>query len=232
MRSEVTFPSVDDISALKNNNQDIAGGYEVVSEPWSINSAFAIGKRDGSEMDGYTSDAETNFSAFANSVWDHATSSSGSCSSRSTTPSESSYQELNQILDDIGEDQSANFKSPGDPYCQEIDEGRLCENSTNDEDDGTWDIQSYPWPENFPLNHSVNTLVASVTDSATSGHANYHSHIFDAKKEFQSKPRIFKGRQRGLTQLEKQQARDVRECRSCWACHLSKTKVCAYRSID
>jgi hypothetical protein len=36
---------------------------------------------------------------------------------------------------------------------------------------------------------------------------------------------LTRGRQRGLTDLEKKQARDVRDAKACWACHISKTKV-------
>ena len=34
------------------------------------------------------------------------------------------------------------------------------------------------------------------------------------------------GRQRSLTALEKVIARSARDTKACWACHLSKTKVC------
>jgi hypothetical protein len=37
--------------------------------------------------------------------------------------------------------------------------------------------------------------------------------------------KLIRGRQRGLTDLEKKQARAVHDAKACWACHISKTKV-------
>jgi hypothetical protein len=53
-----------------------------------------------------------------------------------------------------------------------------------------------------------------------------HSHIFDSLPGVQKMPtKLTRGRRRGLTALEKKQARDVRDANDCWACHISKTKV-------
>ncbi|KAH9212272.1 hypothetical protein DL95DRAFT_391733 [Leptodontidium sp. 2 PMI_412] len=51
----------------------------------------------------------------------------------------------------------------------------------------------------------------------------HHSHIYNS---IPGPPRAkaARGRQRGLTAVEKKQARDVREAKACWACHISKTK--------
>lgn len=51
----------------------------------------------------------------------------------------------------------------------------------------------------------------------------HHSHIFDSLSGA-PKTKLTRGRQRGLTALEKKQARDVRDAKACWACHISKTK--------
>jgi len=60
--------------------------------------------------------------------------------------------------------------------------------------------------------------------SPTQQEAEHHSHIFNALPGI-SKVKLTRGRQRGLTPLEKKQARDVRDAKACWACHISKTKV-------
>ena len=63
-------------------------------------------------------------------------------------------------------------------------------------------------------------------------HNNDHQHIFTTypgiTKHSQKLPR---GRQRSLTTKEKQEARQVREAKACWACHLSKIKVHLYCSM-
>lgn len=52
-----------------------------------------------------------------------------------------------------------------------------------------------------------------------------HSHVFSAFPEPQ-KTKVTRGRVRPLTDKEKREARDVRQAGACWACHLSKIKVC------
>ncbi|CAL3968031.1 unnamed protein product [Diplocarpon coronariae] len=51
----------------------------------------------------------------------------------------------------------------------------------------------------------------------------HHTHIYNSVPG-PPKPKLLRGRQRGLTAVEKKQARDVREAKACWACHISKTK--------
>lgn len=48
-------------------------------------------------------------------------------------------------------------------------------------------------------------------------------HVFSNSSGI-SKQKGPRGRQRGLTAQEKKEARDVREAKACWACHISKTK--------
>jgi hypothetical protein len=52
----------------------------------------------------------------------------------------------------------------------------------------------------------------------------HHAHAFSSFPGIR-RPKIQKGRQRSLTKEEKKQAREVREVKACWACHISKTKV-------
>jgi len=62
------------------------------------------------------------------------------------------------------------------------------------------------------------------TSSPPAHHAESHRHVFSAYGGItRSKP--LRGRQRPLTAQEKKEAREVREAKACWACHLSKIKV-------
>jgi hypothetical protein len=55
---------------------------------------------------------------------------------------------------------------------------------------------------------------------------NDHQHVFTAYPGIRKTPqKLPRGRQRALTTKEKQEAREVREAKACWACHLSKIKV-------
>lgn len=62
------------------------------------------------------------------------------------------------------------------------------------------------------------------TSSPPAHRAESHSHIFTIYPGIE-KPKPLRGRQRGLTAQEKKNAREVREAKACWACHLSKIKV-------
>lgn len=68
-----------------------------------------------------------------------------------------------------------------------------------------------PYSHGSPVSHS----------SPVRAEVHTHSHVFDADARV-SKP---KGRQRSLTTKEKKDAREVRDAKACWACHISKTKV-------
>lgn len=68
-----------------------------------------------------------------------------------------------------------------------------------------------PYSHGSPVSHS----------SPVRAEVHQHSHVFDADARV-SKP---KGRQRSLTTKEKKDAREVRDAKACWACHISKTKV-------
>lgn len=58
----------------------------------------------------------------------------------------------------------------------------------------------------------------------------YHSHVFSAFPG-PAKQKATRGRIRPLTTREKQEARNVRQVGACWACHLSKTKVCTEKRV-
>jgi hypothetical protein len=57
-------------------------------------------------------------------------------------------------------------------------------------------------------------------------HHHDHQHIFTFYPGIsKSEPKLPRGRQRRLTSKEKEEAREVRDAKACWACHLSKIKV-------
>lgn len=84
-------------------------------------------------------------------------------------------------------------------------------------------------PKNCTPTHSSpgsSRSVRSQTSSPRQNEVHNHGHVFTSFAGIR-KPKISKGRQRNLTPLEKKQAREVRDAKACWACHISKTKVCA-----
>lgn len=91
------------------------------------------------------------------------------------------------------------------------------------ESDG-WVVPSYP--SSYAASHgspkSHNSPASHI--SSPPQHEPEHQHIFTSHPDV-PKPRPLRGRQRGLTTQEKKQARDVREAKACWACHISKIKV-------
>lgn len=52
------------------------------------------------------------------------------------------------------------------------------------------------------------------------------SHMFSTQAHEPAVVKPPRGRQRALTTQEKKEAREVRKAKACWACHLSKIKVC------
>ncbi len=90
----------------------------------------------------------------------------------------------------------------------------------------SWVMTPYPNSEapsgashGSPLSH--NSPLSNPPSPPRHG-SEVHDHIFSSMIRKSKPPR---GRQRGLTPLEKRQARDVREAKACWACHISKTKA-------
>lgn len=79
---------------------------------------------------------------------------------------------------------------------------------------------SYAASHGSPRSHGS---PASHPPSPPQHELDHHSHIFDSQPGV-PKAKLTRGRQRGLTALEKKQARDVRDAKACWACHISKTK--------
>jgi hypothetical protein len=88
-----------------------------------------------------------------------------------------------------------------------------------DSDNESWVITSTR--SSYTPSHSSPRSHGSPRSHASS--PRHHEHVFSSTHITKSK--ISKGRQRGLTTLEKKQAREVRDAKACWACHISKTKV-------
>jgi len=130
--------------------------------------------------------------------------------------------------------------SPGTPYRTHIDRQEFLntgqankrffgpEPATSpaaESDGGSWVVPSYP-NSNYAASHNSPCSHGSPASHAPSPlhqDAEHHEHIFSSIPGV-PKPKLPRGRQRGLTALEKKQARDVREAKACWACHISKTK--------
>ncbi len=91
-----------------------------------------------------------------------------------------------------------------------------------------WVVASYA-PSSYAASHGSphsHGSPASHPPSPLQHDPKRHSHIFDSLPGVQkTATKLTRGRQRGLTALEKKQARDVRDAKACWACHISKTKV-------
>ncbi|PBP24008.1 Fungal Zn binuclear cluster domain containing protein, partial [Diplocarpon rosae] len=92
--------------------------------------------------------------------------------------------------------------------------------------DNGWAIISNP-PSSYAPSHD-----SPVSQLSTPSHTSspprqeteiQHAHIYNSIPG-PPKAKLLRGRQRGLTAVEKKQARDVREAKACWACHISKTK--------
>ncbi len=88
-------------------------------------------------------------------------------------------------------------------------------------DGGSWAIvPSYANSYGSPNSHGS---PASHPPSPSRDEIEHHRHMFSTRVD-KTKPKLPRGRQRGLTDVEKKQARDVRDAKACWACHISKTK--------
>jgi hypothetical protein len=93
-----------------------------------------------------------------------------------------------------------------------------------DSESDSWAMASYP-PSSYAVSHSSPHSHGSPASHPPSPSQDEmdHQHIFSSRPNA-PKVKLPRGRQRGLTDLEKKQARDVREAKACWACHISKTK--------
>jgi hypothetical protein len=96
-----------------------------------------------------------------------------------------------------------------------------------DSDSDGWVIPSYPssYAASHGSPHSQGSPPANPPSPPRHDIRRSHNHIFAGVKSRTPKPKLPRGRQRSLTAIEKKQARDVREAKACWACHISKTKV-------
>lgn len=97
-------------------------------------------------------------------------------------------------------------------------------------DDGLVDWSgesSYAWSPESP--HSLGSPL-SYAASPTRTRAEHHPHMLSGfLRPEETKP---KPRRRKLTDAEKLHAKDVRDSKACWACHLSKTKVGQIKSAQ
>ena len=154
-------------------------------------------------------------------------------SSRPTTPSETSYD-----LDDIGFD-------PPDKRLQEIffTIGELSGglSSPNRElhkerQSVFWSIDGLGEPLVLPPAVSESHIEDLKLEHSTQGHVHLFNGSAVPKHEqpvqsirgplsTERKNLTGRGRQRGLTDEEKKEARWVREAKACWACHISRIKV-------
>ena len=98
--------------------------------------------------------------------------------------------------------------------------------STWDTDSEGWVVASYP-PSSYAASHnSPHSLGSPPSHTSSPAHndIDHHSHIFTSDSRLPNAGPV-RGRQRNLTPQEKKSAREVRDAKACWACHISKTKV-------
>lgn len=96
------------------------------------------------------------------------------------------------------------------------------------DNDGSWAIVSQAASNYTPSNGSSVSQPTPPPCTSSLPHQQIeirHSHIYNSLSK-PSKKKALRGRQRCLTTIEKKQAREVRDAKACWACHISKTKVC------
>lgn len=102
-------------------------------------------------------------------------------------------------------------------------QGSICQEPPSplgDSDTESWVITSTR--SNYTPSHSSPGSLGSPQSHVSS--PRHHSHVFSAVSGI-TKPKVPKGRQGGLTSIQKIRARQVREAKACWACHISKTRV-------
>lgn len=69
---------------------------------------------------------------------------------------------------------------------------------------------------------------SSVASSSSILSSNYYSNDSVASSHYSTEHALVRCRQRALTAEEKNHALNVRKAKACWACHLSKIKVCCH----
>ncbi|PBP28547.1 Fungal Zn binuclear cluster domain containing protein [Diplocarpon rosae] len=92
--------------------------------------------------------------------------------------------------------------------------------------DNGWAIVSNPPSSYAPSHDSPESQLSPPSHTSSPPRHQIeiqHTHIYHTIPG-PPKAKLLRGRQRGLTAVEKKQARDVREAKACWACHISKTK--------
>lgn len=91
-----------------------------------------------------------------------------------------------------------------------------------------WILASYN-PSSYAASHnSPHSQGSPISHASSPSYVEVeHHHIFTSDPRVAPKAKApTRGRQRNLTALEKKSAREVRDAKACWACHISKTKVC------
>ncbi|KAL2065640.1 hypothetical protein VTL71DRAFT_3310 [Oculimacula yallundae] len=116
------------------------------------------------------------------------------------------------------------FLEGGQPDMNYINSDSLSPNSEHESK--SWALVSNPGSspkESHGSPRSQNFSLSRVSSPPAEEIETHHSHIFNSIPAL-PRAKAPRGRQRGLTDNEKKQARDVREAKACWACHISKTK--------
>ena len=94
----------------------------------------------------------------------------------------------------------------------------------SNQSDDSWALASYT-PGSYAASHgSPHSHESPPSHPSSPQDEREHRHILNFEAD-SPKSKLPRGRQRGLTDTEKKQAREVRDAKACWACHISKTKV-------
>ena len=122
-----------------------------------------------------------------------------------------------------------------DPHQRDVTPQVAVSPTADDSDYEGWQQVNYPsYPNSSVPSHdsphsegSPFSLIDTPHQTPSPrAHHNDHQHVFTAYPGITKTPqKLPRGRQRALTTKEKQEAREVREAKACWACHLSKIKV-------
>ena len=209
--SKVTFPSEKQILSLRDTAIDLDNPMDCATEY----SDFSCESWSPSEDENADYDPYPENHVRKNNAW----------SSRPTTPSETSY-DLDMIdVYPTGKELQASILTIG-----ELSGGLYFPNRELHKDTQSvlWSIDELDGPLVLP---------SVVSESQIGDLKLEHRH----KQPVQSirEPlspilgkKIARGRQRGLTDEEKKEARAVRQAKACWACHISKIKVRTRRKVD
>jgi len=234
----VTFPSAEHFSGPEGTFSDAKTSKGDIGNSLDVSSEISLSEDENAESDPYPFSMDSN-EAFG--TWSGDFSGAKSWSSRPTTPSEISCDldgkeiemGMNYALTEYQspEDYSTKIKTntTNDPIGQELPKESQVVYWSIDEFDTSVvtevDFESYSGEANLDHHHhymemAFNSSIADLPEPIIPPLQGTHMPL---PTVYKNKP--VRGRQRGLTALEKKQAREVREAKACWACHLLKTKV-------